>query len=248
MPEYGGRGGIEEEISRLMAREMSRIRQAVQQDLLNAGMDISKTQVYSPDYWSKLSAVIESMMRDKFEAVYLEAAEQFMDAVSYGMNPELVQASARAWANQASMNLVQQMNDTSRRQVIEAVDKFLTAPMNNSQLRVLLEKVFSPRRAELTAITEVTRAAAEGGERVARELRSQGVKLVAIWQTLVDERVCPICGPRHEQKQGDGWVFLPPAHPKCRCFINYEVLAIDGIGVKSFPVLYVGMIISIKAA
>jgi hypothetical protein len=230
-----------------MAREMAAIRRQVQADLLAAGMDINKTQFFTPDYWSKLSAVIETMMRDKLQDVYVAAAEQFMDATSYAMADDVLRASARAWANQASQHLVTQMNETSRRQVTDAVDKFFSQSMNNRELRNNLERIFSPRRAELAAITEVTRAAAEGAERVANELRQHGVRLVAVWETLVDERVCPICGPRHGTKQGDGWMFLPPAHPKCRCFVNYEVVDIAA-AAKSLDALYIGMIISIKVA
>lgn len=248
MPDYAGRGRVEEEIARVMAREMAKIRRAVTDELLNAGMDVNRTQIFTPDYWSKLSAVIESMMRERLEDVYIDAAEQFLDASSYGMSPEMLRASARAWANQAAQNLVTQMNDTSRRMVLESVDKFLAAPMNNAELRRNLEKIFSPRRAELAAITEVTRAASEGSERVARELRSEGVTLVAVWQTLVDERVCPICGPRHDKQQGDGWMFLPPAHPKCRCFVNYEVILVSEKATKSLPMLYVGQVIEIRIA
>lgn len=248
MPDFSGRGDFEEEIARFMAREMASIRRQVEADLLAAGMDVNRTQIFTPDYWSNLSSRIEALMRGKLEDVYISAAEQFMDVVSYGLDHDILMASAGAWANQAAMNLVMQMNDTSRRQVLDAVDKFFADSMTNAQLREQLEKVFSPRRAELAAITEVTRAAVEGGESIARDLRSKGVKMVAVWQTLVDERVCPICGPRHETKQGDAWVFPPPAHPKCRCFINYEVLEVGDTAMKSFPKIYVGMIISIKVA
>lgn len=248
MPDYSGRGDIEQEIARFMAREMGRIRRTVEADLLAAGMDINKTQFFAPDYWSTLSSAIESMMRDKLQDVYIAAAEQFMDASSYAMSDDVLRASARAWANQAAMNLVTQMNETSRRQVTDAVDKFFSQSMNNQELRNNLERIFSPRRAELAAITEVTRAAAAGAERVADELRQQGVRLVAVWETLVDERVCPLCGPRHGKKQGDGWFFLPPAHPKCRCFVNYEIVEIGETATKSLPMLYIGMIISIKVA
>lgn len=187
-------------------------------------------------------------MREKLQDVYMAAAEQFMDASSYAMSDDILRASARAWSNQAAMNLVTQMNETSRRQVVDSVDKFFSQSMNNSELSRNLERIFSPRRAELAAITEVTRAASEGSERVANELRQHGVRLVAVWETLVDERVCPLCGPRHGTKQGDGWMFLPPAHPKCRCFVNYVVLEVGEVATKSFPMLYVGMIIAIKVA
>jgi hypothetical protein len=245
MVDFVGREAAESEIAKFMAREMAAIRRQVESDLLAAGMDINKTQIYTPEYWSNLSSRIEVMLRGKLEDVYMDAAEQFMDSVSYAMDNDLLRASARGWASQASMNLVTQMNDTSRRHVIESIDDFLAEPMTNKELRERMERIFSPRRAELAAVTEVTRAASEGWERVANDLRSRGVKMVAIWQTLVDERVCPYCGPRHEKKQGDGWFFLPPAHPKCRCFVNYEVVSATEEATKSLPLFFVGKVISL---
>ncbi len=246
MPDFSGRDEFEAEIAQFMAREMANIQRQVMADLLAAGMDVNQTQFFTADYWSNLSSRIETLMRGKLEDVYMNAAVQFMDSVSYHMDNDLLHASARAWANQAAMHLTTQMNETTRRTVLESVDKFFGETMTNAQLRTELERVFSPRRAERAAVTEVTRAASAGWEQVAQDLRSRGVKLVAVWQTLVDERVCPICGPRHDKKQGDGWVFLPPAHPKCRCYVNYEVVQVGEEATKSLPMIYVGMVIRLE--
>ncbi len=46
-----------------------------------------------------------------------------------------------------------------------------------------------------------------------------------IWVTEQDDAVCGVCGPLHG-KPADTWGQFdsgPPAHPVCRCFINYEV-------------------------
>lgn len=241
MADFAGRGKLEEEIARFMAREMSRIRRQVEDDLLAAGVDMSNAGMLSSSYWDDLSINIEGFMQNKLEQVYLAAAEQFMDEIQY--NFELLDA-AQAWAEQAAQHLVVQMNATSMNRVQTATNRFFSQSMTNAQLAEQLQTIFSPSRAELVAVTEVTRAAAEGAEYVAKELRRQGVELVAIWETLVDERVCPICGPRHGTAQGTNWMFLPPAHGKCRCFVNYQVVAAS----KSFPLLTVGKIISIKVA
>jgi len=49
-----------------------------------------------------------------------------------------------------------------------------------------------------------------------------------VWRTQKDERVCPICGPLHEQRTWLDGAFengstLPPAHPRCRCVVLYEM-------------------------
>jgi len=44
--------------------------------------------------------------------------------------------------------------------------------------------------------------------------------------------VCPICGPKHNREIKDGQ--YPPAHPRCRCWVNHEIpdMPQDGIAYK----------------
>jgi hypothetical protein len=91
----------------------------------------------------------------------------------------------------------------------------------------------------MIATTEITRAAVEGEIAAAEEINKQMPeqrKLVPVWQTRVDERVCPICQPLNEKRPdrfgADGrpvWVHPdggiygpPPAHRRCRCGLGYE--------------------------
>jgi SPP1 gp7 family putative phage head morphogenesis protein len=90
-------------------------------------------------------------------------------------------------------------------------------------LRGRLGRIYSPVRAEMIAVTEVTRAAAEGERATVREIEKEGIRMVEVWQTNNDSLVCPICGPRHGKKVGDGWSKNdgPPAHPRCRCWLTH---------------------------
>lgn len=52
-----------------------------------------------------------------------------------------------------------------------------------------------------------------------------GDGLTPVWITERDERVCPICAPLDGQPADawrDGFPFGPPAHPKCRCHLEYQ--------------------------
>jgi hypothetical protein len=89
-------------------------------------------------------------------------------------------------------------------------------------VRDRLGRVYGPRRAAMIARTEVTNAAMQGEVGVVNELAKEGIRMVAIWQTRNDELVCPICGPRHGKKKGDGWHIETAAHPNCRCWVNHE--------------------------
>lgn len=97
---------------------------------------------------------------------------------------------------------------------------------NGAPLRELIAAleatVFSRERAELIAVTEVTRSFFQGN---LEAWRASGIITQKIFQTSADELVCAICGPLQGQvrlldEEFDGGVLGPPLHPKCRCFCS----------------------------
>lgn len=85
---------------------------------------------------------------------------------------------------------------------------------------------FSKERAKRIATTEVTRLYAQGNQ-LAWE--KSGTVKEFIWQTANDERVCPICGARHNKVYPLSQMGDIPAHPNCRCWakpvVSYEGFA-----------------------
>lgn len=80
---------------------------------------------------------------------------------------------------------------------------------------------FSRVRAEMIVLTETANALSIVEMEVATKY---GIKEI-IWRTSVDERVCPICMPLEGSKTVIGKNFVegvkhPPAHPRCRCFLE----------------------------
>lgn len=80
---------------------------------------------------------------------------------------------------------------------------------------------FTRVRAETIVLTETANAMMVVEIKVAEEY---GIKEI-IWRTSIDDRVCEICLPLEGSKTNigkafpDGY-FHPPAHPRCRCFIE----------------------------
>ena len=143
------------------------------------------------------------------------------------------------WFNQAAIDYLkswqlgplQGINATTRNQTVNAISNWIETGEPLDALISRLNPIYGVKRAELIATTEVTRIYAEGNQLA---WRSTGVVGGKKWQTAVDERVCPICGPLHGKvvslngawtmdeagsvTEGMG-ITAPPAHPRCRCWL-----------------------------
>lgn len=222
MVDLVGRDTYESQITRFLSREMTRFQKQLVNDLI-AG-NITSVQLNDPIFWQNLTENLEGWLRNKLIDVYKDAADQFLGNISYGLDPLLLDAAAEGWATDRAFLLVQQINGTSTRRLQAVIQQFFDGSMTNRQLTDRVAQIFGGTRAENIAVTEVTRAASVGTEYVANQLRRDGIDITTIWQTLVDELVCPICGPRHNQPMGSNWFDFPPAHPRCRCFTTHEIV------------------------
>ena len=87
----------------------------------------------------------------------------------------------------------------------------------------VVDRAFSPSDVIRDAVTETTAAQSIGAE-TAMKLDPFGLSNDDIWITEYDAKVCPICRPLHERKR-EVWEAQfpdgPPAHPNCRCTIQY---------------------------
>jgi len=136
------------------------------------------------------------------------------------------------WVSTYSFDLAGGINDTSRGIVEKAFQNFFSQPgFTRKEFDEAIGYVFGPSRAEAVAVTEATRAHFVGGDKVANEIRKTGIEMIGIWNTNADGRVCEICAPLHLMKEspGGGWSpegdfgVYPPAHPRCHCWITYEI-------------------------
>jgi hypothetical protein len=146
----------------------------------------------------------------------------------YGIDPARVTTAASEWAKQYTYQLVNGLTQTSQAALQQVVSDMLsTVGMTREQVAQALAPVFGPARAEMIAVTEITRAASAGVELTRKEIAKAGIEMGRVWQTNNDELTCPVCGglngkPEAEwnRQYPDG----PPAHPNCRCAVTLEVL------------------------
>lgn len=130
---------------------------------------------------------------------------------------------AIVFSRRYAFDLISRVNQTTRNAVAASLNDWLLAGEPLDSLTGRLNTIFNdPRRAELIAQTESTRAYHEG----ARQRWQQAGVRRAKFQTVRDVHVCPICAPLHNTvvdldagwEDGKGGRKRPPMHPGCRCF------------------------------
>jgi SPP1 gp7 family putative phage head morphogenesis protein len=137
---------------------------------------------------------------------------------------ELANNMAADWALSYGYDLVRGIISTTRDRIAREVAEYVR---NSETVGTLIQRLsagnlFSPERARMIAVTEVTRAYAEGNRQA---WKASGVIEKRRWRTNADELVCPVCGPLAGQVVGldeefDGGISGPPAHPRCRCWVT----------------------------
>lgn len=164
----------------------------------------------------------------------VSAAAAQMESIGMGFDWTLANEEARAWANRYVGELITGIDETTRRRVQAEVEEWI---VNGEPLDRLIEDltpVFGGQRAELIASTEVTRAYAEANRQAYRQAGMRYIR----WNTAADEKVCPVCSSLDGQVVGIDARFddalpddvreqfrnlrfeVPPAHPRCRCWLT----------------------------
>ena len=156
-----------------------------------------------------------------------DGVDLFEDEISFDFDDSLTNAEASRWAQDYAYNLVKGIDDTTRKALRSAISQFVDTPAMTIQ-DVMDQMPFDSGRALKIAVTEITRAYAQGQRIAGRELKKQfpDVKVTKKWFTNNDDRVCEICAPLDGQEveldedyDSEGTkIDEPPAHISCRCW------------------------------
>ena len=222
MPDVLDRDEKEALIAKVLGREFNRTR--IELMALIPELDRWLADV-APEFWERHRAELTKSLAPILAGVFMAQAQTMLADFDFlGVEWGLVNEAASKWATSYTFDLVKNLTDTDRRTLQKLIPQFFENQWTQGQLREQLSPLFGSMRAEMIARTEVTRAASEGEQTLARQLEAQGIKMIPIWLTRMDEIVCPICGPRANKKIGveisDEY---PPAHPRCRCWHRYDL-------------------------
>lgn len=185
--------------------------------------------------WDEFAAAAEAELQDQLLAVYI-VIFMMMSRPDLQNSTLLANSLGRQWASTHAKGLSRELTNNTRGQLNAGADS---------------ARVFAGGRAAVMGATEVTRAITQaetdarranadqesdgrqGGQQTGtstanrdrrRSVFDVGDGLTAIWITERDARVCPICSPLNNQRAeawADKFPSGPPAHPNCRCHLEY---------------------------
>lgn len=221
------RGEYERDLARVMGRTLRQQYNAVM-DALGDNPSLDKL---TPALFEAMKNALQAAIRPLLERVYRDHVEALTKTPpkrvkqgGIGIEWGLVNERAAEWASGYSLNIAGRIVNTTQKTLRKQVADFFQDERTLKDLRDTLSPLFGPVRADLIGTTEITVAASAGEAFFEGELNRLGLKTTQIWQTENDDLVCPICGPRHGKKRGDGWTEPPPAHGRCRCHTNTVVV------------------------
>lgn len=173
-------------------------------------------------YWNNGGKAIRKAVTSVFESIYIAQAVQFLEQTRVSVDWALLNRRAIEWASQHAGYLIGQLEDTTRKTLIEYVSRYYTDSWTLDDLAARLVPLFGEQRAMTIAITETTLAATQSEMAMVNWLEAEfpSMRFSGIWMTAADDRVCDICGPKHGKLITD--MEYPPAHINCRCAVEWK--------------------------
>jgi SPP1 gp7 family putative phage head morphogenesis protein len=186
---------------------------------------------FQMDFWSDEDNELWEQIATVMLSIYLQGVDGGVEALPAPVrvlaNWDGINVSALEFAKTYRYQWIKGITDTTRQQTQKAITDWIASGAPLDSLELALEKTFGVVRAKMIAQTESTRVFALGNQQAweSTELVEQ-----VVWQTVVDDRVCPICGPLHGTHIGIGDTdAYPPQHIGCRCYtlpvVSEEALA-----------------------
>jgi SPP1 gp7 family putative phage head morphogenesis protein len=182
-----------------------------------------------PSFWSEEEKRLwDELAPSLIEIVFaggMSGHEALPASAQVLVNWDVYNQKAIDYLYQYRLSTVYGINETSRKQAISAIEAWIKGGETLDTLEARLGPTFGKTRAGQIAVTEVTRLYAKGNQAA---WEASGVVGSNRWNTAVDERVCPYCGPLEGKivALGSGFYSLgiaaaaPPLHPRCRCWLT----------------------------
>jgi len=150
----------------------------------------------SPAFWATEDAALWEVLAPLVMNSLLAGANGGVAALPSELLPlvnwDFFNQSALAFLRDYRLSTVAGITKTTADQAIAAIDDWARSGQHLDSLKATLRPIFGATRADMIAVTEVTRIFAQGNLSM---WQSTGVVGGKMWRTARDERVCPICRP-----------------------------------------------------
>ena len=240
---------MEADAERRIGRALATMRRALLDGLTDDNAHLMLARLESEEVLRPFTDTVMAVLTD----VSLAGAQWGAETVNrhaYGAKGvidfvwDIVNEAAERFARTYAYSLVTGITETTRTRLQGQISEFVRNQETINQLARRIEPLFGGVRAKMIAVTETTRAFAEGNQIAWRE---SGVIEQKRWVTANDELVCPVCGPLHRQvvdiddefevtyatKRGLVTARFPhpPAHVSCRCGMTPVIVKVgDRVG------------------
>lgn len=176
-------------------------------------------------FWANEDRVIADSIFLLMRDAVLDAVDaELWELAAFGIDIAKANETSIKWAREYTFELVKGINANTQKTIADSIAWYFSNPGTTvGELNELLSPTFGPARAEMIAVTEVTRAYSQGVEIADNELKQLGIETDEFWETNYDELVCDICGTLDGKKKGEEWDTPPPAHPRCRCWTRIQL-------------------------
>lgn len=231
MPNLPTRDEFERVLTEQLSKAMVTAQRQFARVLFREGLTYSSLRGIPPEEYEVLRRDLERILNEQLIEAYIQAARNFAGMLSFAIDEGRARELAETWAREYVPVLARNMITTTQNNLARIADRSPNLPLNRVLLLGILGSVLSASRSAQVAVTETSNAISNGEAGVVRELQNAGNTSALVWFTQLDERVCPVCAPRHGKIQGEGWQLLPPAHPNCRCYLGYRIVNGDSVTV-----------------
>lgn len=228
MPDLPDRARYEAELTQQLSRALASAKNELTDILWREGLTQGDLANVPADVFERLRVELQRILQIALVDVFVDAANNFASTMSYAINQDELQSQAQNWATEYAASLARDLLNTRTSNLQRIAAGAPDLPLQKKDLIALLLSALAVGGAATIAVTEISNAISQGEQRTRETLERDGSTVESIWYTQEDERVCPECGPRHGNTEGNGWALPPPLHPNCRCYLGYRVTDASG--------------------
>lgn len=180
-----------------------------------------------PGFWTEQERqLVDVFGRSILQAMLTGATTAGDDLEMAGIDVDwsLVDSGVKRAAQDFAENVAQTVTKTNLQAFTSEFSQWVDSGEPLDALTDALTQYYGPVRAEMIAVTETTRAFAESNRLVWRQANIKRFR----YNTVFDDRVCPICEPHNgETFDIEDTSMSPPLHVRCRCYTS-PVMELEG--------------------